>query len=64
MVSNIIAGFENGKRFLGQSDMFGAKFEADHVLSGMACISIIKVIYVDQYYRITGIQNVMSRQLE
>ena len=36
MITSIVAGFENGKRFLGQSDMFGTKFECDHVVTGMA----------------------------
>ena len=36
MITSIVAGFENGKRFLGHSDMFGTKFECDHVVTGMA----------------------------
>jgi len=38
MVSNIIAGFQNGEKFLGHVDMYGAKIEADHFVTGMASI--------------------------
>ena len=36
MVSNVIAGYNNGERFLGTVDMFGTKFETNHVVTGMA----------------------------
>jgi 20S proteasome subunit beta 7 len=38
MVTNVIAGFQDGKRFLGHVDMYGAKMETDHIVTGMASI--------------------------
>ena len=46
MVTNVIAGFKDGKRFLGEVDMYGTKYEKDHIVTGMASKYNYKLAYM------------------
>jgi hypothetical protein len=49
---------------LGTVDMFGTKFETNHIVTGMASKNIYKkLISAEPLLRIIGILNVMKKQL-